>query len=246
VNALHGGVGFYYLYDNVEESTMQTNRINVSYAAHFEIKEKLVLRIGFTGGYVNRKVDWDRLSFGDLIDPRYGFIYPVAETRPPSTKSFFDCGIGTAVYMKNFYIGFAIDHLNQPEESFISSVPAGNLESKLVLNAGSNIPIGDSEKQYSVNPDIIYIRQGDYDYAIPSITFRLKYFLIGSGFNSDKGFIMMAGFENKFLRIGYSRDWTYSELGDTTFESWELTASVKLYKVAPKKRKWIPINIEAL
>jgi len=245
VHALHGGVGFYYMYDNAAEGTLQTNRINVSYAAHFEVTEKLVLRIGVTGGYVSRKADWDKLTFGDMIDPRYGYIYPTVESRPPSTKSFFDCGIGTVAYMKNFYFGAAIDHLNEPDESFITNAEGGNLPSKFLLNAGGYIPIGDEASKFSINPDIIYLSQRDFDQTTLSVTFRIKYLLLGSGISDYRDGIFLVGFENKFLRLSYSYDWTSFAYSDLSAYSHEVFLSVKLFKVLPKKRTWTPINMEA-
>jgi type IX secretion system PorP/SprF family membrane protein len=243
VNALHGGIGVYHMHDNAGEGTLITDRINASYAVHFEIADKLVLRVGATGGYVRRKVDWDKLTFGDLIDPRYGYVYPATESAPPSTKTFFDCGIGTVAYMKNVYAGVAIDHLNQPDESFISNSSGGELPSKLVVNIGAFIPIGDSSKMISINPDIIYQKQRDYDITITSVTIRLKYILLGCGFRGDDNTMLMCGFENKFLRISYSYDWI--SIGSRNYDSHELSLSVRLFKLVPKKRKWTAINMEA-
>lgn len=243
VNALHGGAGFYYMYDNAGSGTMQTYRINASYAAHFEIADVLVVRVGVTGGYVNRKVDWDQLTFGDLIDPRYGFVYPTQQTKPPSTKSFFDCGIGTVAYIKNVYAGVAVDHLNQPDESFLSEGDGSELPAKLVLNVGGYIPIGDSSNFISINPDLLYEQQRDFTVTIPTVTFRLKYVLLGVGFRNDNTTMLMLGFENNFLRIGYSYDRSFSD--NFNYDSNEIFVSVKLIKIAPKKRKWKAINMEA-
>jgi type IX secretion system PorP/SprF family membrane protein len=245
VNALHGGLGFYYMYDNVGERTMETNRINISYAVHFEVTEKLVLRIGATGGYVTRKVDWDKLTFGDLIDPRYGNIYPTVDSRPPSTISFFDCGIGTVAYMKNFYIGASIDHLSQPDESFITDAEGSELPSKFLLNAGGYIPLGNEEGKFSLNPDIMYLSQRDFDKTTLSVTFRIKYLLLGSGISDYQDGIFLIGFENKFLRLSYSYDWTSVAYADLAAYSHELFLSVKLFHVHPKKKSWTPINMEA-
>jgi type IX secretion system PorP/SprF family membrane protein len=231
------------MHDNANEGTLKTDRINVSYAAHFEIADKLVLRVGATGGYVNRKVDWDKLTFGDLIDPRYGYVYPAMQSKPPSTKAFFDCGIGIVGYMKNVYAGVAIDHLNQPDVSFISEGAREGLSSKLMVNVGGYIPLGDSSKMISINPDIIYQKQNDYDLTITSVTIRLKYILLGGGFRGDNNTMLLIGFENKFLRICYSYDRSFSSNVD--FDSGEIFLAVKLFKVVPKKRKWTPINMEA-
>jgi type IX secretion system PorP/SprF family membrane protein len=245
VRLLHGGLGCYYLYDDAGEGTMKTNRYNISYAAHFEIKNKLVLRAGFTGGYVNRKIDWDKLTFGDMIDPRYGFIYPTTETSPPSSLTFFDCGIGTVAYMKNFYLGCAIDHINEPEQTFIRSSSESKLSKKILVNAGLHFPLGDSTKQISINPDLVYLSQRDFNQTIASVTARLKYFLIGTGLRVNTGLMFSLGFENKFLRLSYCFDATRSALANATAGSHEFFLGFKIYGIHPNKGKWTPINMEA-
>jgi hypothetical protein len=147
--------------------------------------------------------------------------------------------------MKNFYFGAAIDHLTQPDESFISGAEGGNLPSKYMLNAGGYIPIGDEASKFSINPDIIYLSQRDFDQTILSVTFRIKYLLLGSGISDYRDGIFVIGFENKFLRISYSYDWTSFAYSDLSAYSHEIFLSVRLFKVLPKKRTWTPINMEA-
>ena len=225
---------------------MQTTRFNLCYAAHFEIKNKLVLRVGFTGGYVKRTIDWDKLTFGDLIDPRYGFIYPTTENRPPSSKSFFDFGIGTVAYMENFYAGFALDHLNQPDQSFIRSAPGSKLPVKIMANAGFHFPIGDHAYNISINPDLVFLNQRDFNMTIASVTARLNYMLIGMGLKFNSGPVFIGGLEGKLLRITYSYDYSNSLLANKKSGSHEFLLAFKIHGVHPKKGNWTPINLEAI
>ncbi|MEZ4889562.1 MAG: hypothetical protein R2779_03050 [Crocinitomicaceae bacterium] len=53
-------------------------------------------------------MDWDKLTFGDMIDPRKGFIY---QTGDRSTwwfgQGFFDASAGIVGYSDIFYFGVA-------------------------------------------------------------------------------------------------------------------------------------------
>ena len=242
VNVLHGGAGFYYMHDDAADGMLITDRFNGSYAAHFEVWDNLVVRLGVTGGYVKRQIDWGQLTFGDPLDPRNGNNYSSTGSSPASSKEFFDCGIGTVVYTKNVYVGIAIDHLNKPNQSFFSDTKS-ELDSKLVLNVGGFIPIGDSSKLISINPDLLFQRQRDYNITIPSVTVRIKYLLLGAGIRAENNTMLLVGFENKFLRVSYSYDRSFSS--NLNFDSHEIFLSVKLFKVSPKKRNWKAINMEA-
>ncbi len=205
-----------------------------------------MLRLGLTGGYVSRTFDWDKLTFGDLIDPRYGFVYPTTEERPPSSKKFFDCGIGVAAYMKNFYLNGAIDHLNEPDESFIKKSKGSNLPKKFLFNAGLHIPIGDSAKLISINPDVVYLKQRDFNMTITTVTVRLKYALIGVGAKTNSGFIFSVGAEGEYFRFCYSYDTEHSLLANATGVSHEFSFAIKIANIFPKKGSWTAINLEAI
>ena len=66
-------------------------------------------------------LNWDNLTFGDMIDPKYGFIYNTQENiaNNPSYKQFPDFSTGFVGYTENFYFGFAAHHLTQPNQGFI-------------------------------------------------------------------------------------------------------------------------------
>jgi type IX secretion system PorP/SprF family membrane protein len=245
VRHLHGGLGAYYLYDNAGEGTMQTSRVNLSYAVHLEIKQKLTLRVGITGGYVSRTVDWNKLTFGDMIDPRYGFVYPSTVAMPPSTITFFDCGIGIAAYTRKFYVNAAVDHLNEPDESFIRPAPGSNLPRKLLLNAGMHIRLTENSDRISLSPDILYLSQRDFSTTVASVTAKLGWLLLGAGMRINSGAIFSVGGELKFLRLMYSYDLENSSLAEATGSSHELFIGFKLYMLKPAKGMWTPVNMVA-
>jgi type IX secretion system PorP/SprF family membrane protein len=238
VRVLQGGLGAYYIYDNAGEGCITESRFNIAYALHFEVKDKLVLRPGITVGYVSRKVDWDKLSFGDQIDPRYGFIYQTTAVKPASGKEYVDLGAGFLAYSKQFYAGVTVDHLNEPDLSAFTPSRDSRLSQKYTFNAGVYLPLGDSANQLSVNPDIVYVSQRDFELAVISGTLKYKILLAGAGFKLENDFILFIGVENKFMRLCYSYDW--STLSNLTAVSHEFYLAVKIYKLRPAKGRWTP------
>src|SRR5258705_11450238 len=74
VEALGGGIGLLVLNDKAGEGTLTTSNISAVYAYQLNVTREFSVRFGMQGTYVQKKVDWDKLTFGDMIDPRYGFI----------------------------------------------------------------------------------------------------------------------------------------------------------------------------
>ena len=69
------------LNDKAGEGTLTTTNVSLIYSYQLNVTREFSVRMGLQGTYVQKKVDWDKLTFGDMIDPRYGFIYPTLETQ---------------------------------------------------------------------------------------------------------------------------------------------------------------------
>src|SRR6185436_14274469 len=101
IDALNGGLGLLILNDKAGEGTLTTSNISMMYSYQLNINREFSIRAALQGTYVQKKVDWDKLTFGDIIDPRYGFIYPTLEFRPETTKNFWDFSAGVLAYSSN-------------------------------------------------------------------------------------------------------------------------------------------------
>ena len=106
----------------------------------------MAIQPALEGEYRQRHIDVNRFTFGDMIDPRYGFNYPVMSAGIPSSgKTFFDMGTGLLVYTKSVYAGFSLAHLLTPEISFIRPHAGSTLPLKYSYNAGAIFHSGDSD-----------------------------------------------------------------------------------------------------
>ena len=76
-----------------------------------------LLSAALQASYVDRRLAWEKLTFGDQIDPKTGFVNITRETEPGKlSKGYLDFSTGIIGYSENFYAGVAISHLTQPED----------------------------------------------------------------------------------------------------------------------------------
>ena len=170
---------------------------------------------GARAAYYQKYLDWSKLTFGDMIDPRRGFIYQTGDVpRGTGRRGFFDASAGMVAYTKNFYAGLAVHHLNRPDESMI--LGQSRLPMRFTAHAGANIKIG-NKGRYSNNtslmPNIIYQYQNGFQEL--SIGTYLKYenFTVGAWYRNKDAFILSFGVNTDNFRVGYSYDITVSKLG---------------------------------
>ena len=240
VNALHGGLGGYFMADRAGEGTLNSFEGSLIYAYRMNVTRKFSLRVGAQATVVQRSIDWEKLTFGDMIDPRYGFVYPTQEIEPNTNKVFADFSAGIIGYTENFFVGFSASHLTQPDEGFngISKLPL-----KLTGHAGVNIYFGkrrEQAKKWNLSPNILYQQQQDFQQL--NYGFYLsKGFIVGGlwfrqSFNNPDAFIALIGFQQGAFKFGYSYDLTVSSLTNSTAGSHEFSLGLQFGCKKPKKK----------
>ena len=81
VNSIQGGLGLTVMHDQAGQNTLQTTRITGMYAYQQSLtRKKLSIRAALEASYFQKALDWSNLTFGDMIDPRRGFIYETQDT----------------------------------------------------------------------------------------------------------------------------------------------------------------------
>ena len=141
VNALGGGLGIIVAKDRSGAGNLNTTHASLLYSYHLEVSRKFSVKAGFEASYRMINLDWEGLTFfGDMIDPKYGFIYPTNEdiVNNPTAVNFPDFSAGFIGYSENLFFGFAAHHLTQPNQGFISE---SQLPTKLTAHIGGNIPL---------------------------------------------------------------------------------------------------------
>ena len=75
VETLSGGLGLIVMNDQAGRGTLSTTTASGIYSYQQAITRKLSIKAAMQVTYMQKSLDWGRLSFGDMIDPRSGFIY---------------------------------------------------------------------------------------------------------------------------------------------------------------------------
>ncbi|MEK6615432.1 MAG: PorP/SprF family type IX secretion system membrane protein, partial [Bacteroidota bacterium] len=160
VEAVSGGLGIHFLNDRAGLGTMNLTRFSLIYAYQLTITREFSMAFGLQATYSQKKLDWSKLTFGDMIDPKYGFIYNTLETKNVEVVSYPDFSAGMLGFSKRFYAGFAAFHLTEPEEAFLTS--KSPLPMKFTGHAGAVIPLDGRYGKTHISPNIIYQQQRDF------------------------------------------------------------------------------------
>lgn len=238
-----GGVGLLFLNDKAGEGTLTTTNISAIYSYQLNVSREFSIRAGFQGTYVQKSIDWDKLTFGDMIDPRYGFIYSTQEVRPGETsKSFVDISAGLLFYTTKFYGGVAVNHLTEPEESFIRPVEGSTLPMKITAHAGALLPLGSGRDEDTyISPNILYQKQRDFEQLNIGVYISKSPIVGGLWYRVGDAFIAMIGLQYGMYKFGYSYDLTTSKLSDASAGSHEFSLGIQ-FPCKPKKKRFRTIK----
>jgi type IX secretion system PorP/SprF family membrane protein len=105
------------------------------------------LSVGVSTEYNIVSFAWDKITFGDMIDPRYGFVYNTQETKPGSlSKQFINFSAGIWYNNPLVYCGFSVHNITQPNLSLYS---ASIIPREFYISSGGNLKLS---KQFSLHP----------------------------------------------------------------------------------------------
>ena len=222
-----GGVGVNYMNDNAG-GIIKTNRVDINYAYGFRLwkdttteKAKVVIQPGVQISYFSKSVDWSKLTYGDMIDPRRGFVFGTADIGNTSSRSNIDFSAGLLIMTDRVSIGTAVYHLTEPDEGFIGQ---SKLPRRYVLHASGvfgNIDPPDLEA-FRIVPSVICMLQGDFQQLAGFVTTHYRLASLGVGYRNQDALLFSAGYTFSHFNLSYSYDCTISELKGYTGGSHEL------------------------
>jgi len=246
---LHGGLGLMVTNDITGKNTLNTLSLSGIYTYVQNINRSWHIRAGFQFTFMQRSLNTDNLTYGDMIDARRGFVLNTLEPLENDKIQAFDFSTGLLASNENLFIGAAVHHLLEPNESFLgdeSKVPM-----KFTGHAGAKIPLYQSsysEMDDFISPNIIYRRQGSFNHLNFGL-YLSKGPLVGglwyrgllTDWESQDAFIFLVGVKAGTLKLGYSYDMTISRLGIVgSGGSHEFSLTFD-FNCKPPKRKFKPI-----
>ena len=250
----NSSIGMYLTRDNAGQGVLLNTKLALSYAYRLEVNDEQFIQIGLEAGGIHQALDWDQFVFGDQIDPQFGFRsgggveIPTAEARPLSlSKTVLDIGTGLVWSTPVFYAGLSAKHLTNPIFGYFDNAqnnPIG-LPIRWGLQAGSRFTIVKGNKRKSgtfYNPSAIVVRQGRFTQL--NIGSHIDFGKLNTGVQyrhtTTNGDALIAQFSVKSgdLRIGYSFDYTISNLGIDTGGSHEISVSYSMERLRNRPSKY--------
>lgn len=243
VQTIQGGLGLLVMNDRAAQGTLNTTTVSGMYSYAQNISRKFTIRAALQASYLQKSLDWSRLTFGDQIDPRKGFIYNTNDVQRGGTVKAIDFSAGLVGYSDRFYGGIAVHHLNEPNESLI--LGTSRLPMKYTVHAGALIPIEKKSRDNDarLSPNILYRRQGEFQQLNLGLYVQKGPLVAGVWFRGllfgqtyRDAFIATLGIQTDVVRVGYSYDVTISELTPSTGGSHEVSLGINFECRAKKKR----------
>ncbi len=230
VPVISGGVGVIVTRDIAGQGTLSTTSATGIYSYQRPINRYFSVKLGVAATFVQKSLNWERLTFGDQIDSRRGFIYTTNEIPRGGSKSYADFSAGVLGFSDKYYFGAAAHHLNQPNESLIHG--EDRLPIRFTAHAGMVLPLttkgGRGRKEASISPNVLYQVQGDFDQINIGVYVRNGPLVFGVWHRFQDAVIGLVGIHAGTLKIGYSYDLTVSDQTPKTGGSHEVSLSKTL------------------
>ena len=235
--------------DKAGSANLRNTSIHGMYAAKIRIAEGWVFSPAVSFGYASRSIDFDKLVFGDMIlhngpttDDAIGHL---------GNQNYFDFSSGAVIYNKTFWAGFSGYHINEPNYSLLGE--DAKLPMRLSVHGGFRIPIKHAilskSKLSSIAPSFVYKAQGEFQQFDIGTNVIFDPVMVGLWYRgiptrknyseqaSQDAVIFILGLNLKFIEVGYSYDFTISNIGPQSGGSHEISVTLLLPELNPSRVK---------
>ena len=238
-----GGIGMLIVSDKAGNGTLTTTDASLMYSYGFHPTPEFSVRFGLQGTFHQKTLDWSKLNFGDMIDPRRGFVKNSGEnpkSYPSQTVQSADFSAGVIGYSKRYFFGFAAHHLSQPNEGFINY---SALPMKITGHAGAMLPLGEHGRNHGafISPNILFQSQQNFKQLNLGV-YVIKGELVGGlWYRNQDAFIILFGYQTRNFKCGYSYDVTVSRLANATAGSHEISFGLQ-FNCKQHHKRYRPIS----
>jgi len=213
------GVGATFFNDKAGNGDLKTTSaiVHFAFTKAFDPDQNLTASVGFSGGFVNKSVDFAKLTFdnqwnGTSFDPSISS----GENFIENSIYYYDLNAGILVNYKltneiHTFIGASLQHINNPKITFYES--DYRLDWKYVIHGGAFILIQDN---ISLEPGFMFASQSKTKEVIFGANgfYGLDDMKVGAGIwvRLSGDIVPVAGIEYKDFRLLFSYDVNVSKL----------------------------------
>jgi type IX secretion system PorP/SprF family membrane protein len=239
VDALFGGIGLLVTNDRAGQGTINTTNVSGMYSYQLNLTREFSIKLAGEATFMQKSVDWSKLNFGDMIDPRRGFVYGTNEVPGAASKSNVDFSAGMLGFSKRYFFGAAVNHLTEPDEGLLGP---SKLPMKITAHAGAVIPLdGNRNPLVYLSPNILYQKQQDFQQLNLGLYLVKGPIVGGLWYRNRDSFVLLLGLQKDKFKAGYSYDVTVSKLTNTTAGSHEISFQLQ-FECKPKKKKFRTVS----
>jgi type IX secretion system PorP/SprF family membrane protein len=222
IDNISSGVGISAMHDRAGTGAMRATSVDLQYNFEFQIFKDVYVRPAMEFGFTNSSINFNDLTFGDQL-VRDGAESSVEPYMPP-VVNYFDFGSGGLIYGRNFWAGASVYHLNEPNQSLLGG--ASRLNKKLSVHGGYRFNLKSMRNKQGV--DLLaafqYKKQGEFEQLDLGLYVETSPMVLGiwyrsipfkqtvEGYFNHDAISILAGFHAGPYKIGYSYDFTVSQL----------------------------------
>ena len=229
------GVGLMLMNDRSGNGIYSLNSVNMYFSNQQRIKRNLNFKFGLEFSYKQNFIDDSKLFFEDSFNGQ-SFTNMTNEPLMNGLRvHYFDIGAGGLLFSDKGYLGFAVNHINEPNQSLVFG--ESYLPAKYGIHGGLHVKKNKTSyvlRNLTYIPSFSLLRQGQFTQLTVNNNVKNGNFLFGSGFRLVEGYsyrdaiIMNFGVDTGELLFFYSYDFTVSPLGPNTGGAHEITTIIKV------------------
>lgn len=221
LNRIHSGIGLSYQVLDYQQS-LRRSQIDFSYA--FKIHKGIFTFVPAVQlSYFDIQLNKYGTSYGDMIDPRRGFIWNTNEIGPSADKQNISISPGILIYTHGFFFGASLLDANRPDEGLQG--PSARPVTQ-IYQAAYRLLIG-AERTYRLDTYIKTTFQNPknnmYQCGLYLTGFDL--WTIQASYRYNDAWIAGVGLNKKRIKAGYNIGYHYRK-SDPAAYSHELYLSV--------------------
>lgn len=241
-DASYQNIGFGLLIngDDAGRETIKTNNVSAIISPKIRLDGVWTLSFALEAGMVSKRLNHESLVYGSQLDPNgpNGLPQEITEDRADLD---LDLSTGALIYAKNFYAGYSMHHVMEPNISFMDSESPLYRRHTVHVGGNINLPTDQRSKRLGIGPKLspqfIYQQQGPAREINLGLYYVKNRFTTGLWYRNQDALAVLIGVQTKSFSFGFSYDITTSKLMDNSGGSIEISTA---YKFKCRKRRKSP------
>ena len=235
----HHGLGIAIVSDRIGQSTQ--NSISASYAYHIPVTGTMKLSVGVSGGITQYGLDLANIQVKDHVDN-------AVDNQPNLTAIQPNINLGAWLYSRHFYLGLSVnqllfDNFNYAGKGQTVSTYSwlGTTYPHYFLTAGVRF---EPSEEWALVPSALIkkVSQAPVSFDVNLKAIHKDRFWFGASYRHKDAVVGLLGVNiSSFINLGYSYDYTLSNLNERSKGSHEIVIGIMLnnrHRIVCPQNNW--------